>query len=205
MADRKKKKRRSTRQKRGGISTTHILIVAGAAVLVVGLLVVLNTNRSRTAVSDLAYEMGITPEGEPYKGSPDAPLQLVEYSDFLCGHCGSLADAIETLKELCDYPFDFVEVSPETGEGMPALMHKIFDLLEIIRVYSKPPGKPADMTEPFTLPIGSTVMDLAKEVHRQLAEKLKTARIWGTGVHDGQNTQKTHVLNDKDIVELHFS
>lgn len=65
--------------------------------LVVGLLVVLNTNRSRTAVSDLAYETGITPEGEPYKGSPDAPLQLVEYSDFLCGHCGDLADAIETL------------------------------------------------------------------------------------------------------------
>jgi len=114
-------------------------------------------------------------------------------------------DALETLKELCDYPFEFVEVSAETGAGMPELMRKIFDLLEIIRVYSKPPGKLADMTDPFTLPIGSTVMDLAREVHRQLADKLKTARIWGTGVHDGQNTQKTHILNDKDIVELHFS
>ena len=92
-----KKKRRSTRQKRGGISSTYILIVAVVAVLVVGLLVVLNTNRSTTTVSDLAYETGVTPEGEPYKGSPDAPLKLVEYSDFLCGHCGNLADALKNL------------------------------------------------------------------------------------------------------------
>jgi ribosome-interacting GTPase 1 len=82
---------------------------------------------------------------------------------------------------------------------------KIFDLLGIIRIYAKPPGKPADMTDPFTLPAGSTVTDLAQAIHRQLAENLKSARIWGTGVYDGQNVQRTHVLNDKDIVELHFS
>jgi protein-disulfide isomerase len=92
-----KKKRRSARQKRGGVSTTHILIVAGVAVLVVGLLVILNTNRPGTTGTDLAYETGVTPEGEPYKGSPDAPLQLVEYSDFLCSHCGDFADTLETL------------------------------------------------------------------------------------------------------------
>jgi ribosome-interacting GTPase 1 len=114
-------------------------------------------------------------------------------------------DALDMLKELCDHPFEFVEVSIETGAGVAEMMRKIFDLLKIIRVYSKPPGKPADMTDPFTLPIGSTVMDLAQLVHRQLADKLKTARIWGAGVHDGQNTQRTHVLNDKDVVELHFS
>ena len=115
------------------------------------------------------------------------------------------ANALEMLKELCDYPFEFVQVSIETGVGVAELMRKIFDLLEIIRVYAKPPGKPADMTDPFTLPIGSTVMDLAQTIHRQLADNLKSARIWGAGVHDGQNTQRTHVLNDKDIVELHFS
>jgi ribosome-interacting GTPase 1 len=114
-------------------------------------------------------------------------------------------DALDMLKKLCDYPFEFVEVSIETGAGVGELMRKIFDLLEIIRVYAKPPGKPADMNDPFTLPIGSTVMDLAREIHRQLADNLKSARIWGAGVHDGQNTQRNHILNDKDIVELHFS
>ncbi|MBN2138116.1 MAG: TGS domain-containing protein [Sedimentisphaerales bacterium] len=113
--------------------------------------------------------------------------------------------ALDALKELCDYPFEFVAISTETVSGLDTLMAKIFKLLGIIRIYAKPPGKGADMTEPFTLPTGSTVIDLAYDVHRQLAERLKSARIWGTGVHDGQNVQKTHVLSDKDIVELHFS
>ena len=114
------------------------------------------------------------------------------------------ADAFEKLKKSCKWSFEFVEVSAVSGVGLDSLAAKFFELLKIIRVYAKPPGKPADMTEPFTLPTGSTVMDLATAVHRQLAEKLKSARIWGTGVYDGQNAQRTHVLNDKDIIELHF-
>ncbi len=113
--------------------------------------------------------------------------------------------ALGTLKELCKHRFDFVEISAETGASLEGLPAMFFRLLDIIRIYAKPPGKPADMTEPFTLPAGSTVMDLATAVHRQLAEKLRFARIWGTGVYDGQNAQRNHVLNDKDIIELHFS
>jgi hypothetical protein len=113
--------------------------------------------------------------------------------------------ALDTLKKNCRKSFEFIEISPVTGAGMEKLSAKFFELLGIIRVYAKPPGKPADMTDPFTLPAGSTVMDLAVAVHRQLAEKLKSARIWGTGVYDGQNAQRSHVLNDKDIIELHFS
>ncbi len=113
-------------------------------------------------------------------------------------------DALETLKKCCKKSFESIEISAVTGAGLEKLSAKFFELLGIIRIYAKPPGKPADMTEPFTLPAGSTVMDLATAVHRQLAEKLKSARIWGTGVYDGQNAQRNHVLNDKDIIELHF-
>jgi len=115
------------------------------------------------------------------------------------------AGALENLKQLCQRPLEFVEISAATSAGLEKLPAKLFELLRIIRVYAKPPGKPADMTEPFTLPVGSTVMDLATHIHRHLAEKLKSARIWGTGVYDGQNAQRSHVLNDKDIIELHFS
>jgi len=115
------------------------------------------------------------------------------------------AGALESLKELCERPLEFIEISAVTGAGLDILPAKFFELLGIIRVYAKPPGKPADMTEPFTLPVGSTVMDLATHIHRHLAEKLKSAKIWGTGVYDGQNVHRTHVLNDKDIIELHFS
>jgi uncharacterized protein len=85
---------------------------------------------------------------------------------------------------------------------LPAML---FKLLEIIRVYAKPPGKKPDMNEPFTIPAGSTIHDLAVKIHRELAEKLKHARIWGTNVYEGQSVQKNHILQDKDIVELHFT
>jgi len=113
--------------------------------------------------------------------------------------------ALETLKTICKRPFEFVEVSAEAGIGLEKLTETLFSLLNIIRIYSKPPGKAADMNDPFTLPTGSTVMDLAMAIHRELAEKLRFARIWGTDVYDGQNAQRNHILNDKDTIELHFS
>ena len=113
--------------------------------------------------------------------------------------------AMDKLKQICERPFEFLETSVEDSERVNELAARLFQLLNIIRIYSKPPGKKADMTDPFTLPVGSTVMDLAKAIHRQLAEKLKSARIWGTGVHPGQKVQRTHILNDRDIIELHFS
>jgi ribosome-interacting GTPase 1 len=115
------------------------------------------------------------------------------------------AGAVKRLKKSCTHKFEFVEVSVKNDSALEQLSTAFFRLLEIIRIYAKPPGKAADMTEPFTLSAGSTVMDLAVGIHRQLAENLKSARIWGTGVHPGQNVQKNHILNDKDIIELHFS
>ena len=114
-------------------------------------------------------------------------------------------NALKSAKELCRATFEFVEVSTRTGLDLDRLPVTFFGLLDIIRIYAKPPGRKADMAEPFTLPAGATVMDLATDIHRELAEKLKFARIWGTGVRPGQNVQRNHVLNDKDIIELHFN
>lgn len=112
--------------------------------------------------------------------------------------------AFELVKGSCDKMAEFFRLSTVTGEGYDRLGEMLFRQLNILRVYAKPPGKPADMEDPFTVPVGSTVQDLARAIHRELAEKLKNARIWGTGVYDGQSVQHTHVLHDKDIVELHF-
>ena len=92
----KQKRRKRSRQQ--GISTTQVLIVIGTAVAAVALLVALNSNRLQPAtVGKLAYETGVTPEGQPYKGSPDAPLKVAVYADFLCSHCGDFADTLNTL------------------------------------------------------------------------------------------------------------
>lgn len=123
----------------------------------------------------------------------------------LCTKADIASDgAFELTKKSCDKPMPFLKVSTQTAEGLDKLTEMLFRELNILRIYAKPPGKPADMNDPFTMPIGSTVQDLARTIHRELAEKLKSARIWGTGVYDGQNVHLTHILHDKDIVELHF-
>jgi len=114
-------------------------------------------------------------------------------------------DALEKLKKNRRFRFDFYPISVRTGAGIDKLSQILFEQLDIIRIYAKPPGKKPDMDEPFTLPAGSTVMDLAQDIHRELAEKLKYARIWGAGVYDGQNCQRNHILSDKDIIELHLN
>jgi ribosome-interacting GTPase 1 len=100
-------------------------------------------------------------------------------------------------------PFPMVVVSAEKGTGFDELRKAIYDLLGVMRIYTKQPGKPADMTSPFTCPIGSTVSEFAGHVHKDFEDKLKSARVWGTGVFDGQTVGRDHVLHDEDVVELH--
>jgi ribosome-interacting GTPase 1 len=114
------------------------------------------------------------------------------------------ADRLEIVRELFAPRFPIHVISAETGAGLEEVRRAIYDFLGMIRVYTKQPGKPPDMTSPFTCPIGSTVLEMAALVHRDFAEGLKSARIWGTGVFDGQTVKRDHVLHDRDVVELHL-
>jgi hypothetical protein len=113
------------------------------------------------------------------------------------------AERLEVVRELFGPRFPVHVISAETGNGLDELRHAIYQFLKVIRVYTKQPGKPPDLSSPFTCPAGSSLVEFAGLVHRDFADKLKSARIWGTGVFDGQTVKRDHVLQDKDIVELH--
>ena len=68
---------------------------------------------------------------------------------------------LDTLKELTDWPFEYIEISSETHSGLDGLMRRMFEMLDVIRIYAKKPHQPADMTDPFTLKRGSDVHELA--------------------------------------------
>ncbi len=99
--------------------------------------------------------------------------------------------------------FPMVRASATDGTGLDEVRRSAYDSLGVIRIYTKTPGRPADRESPFTVPIGSTVLDLAREVHRDLEGSLKFARVWGTGVFEGQTVKRDHQLHDQDVVELH--
>lgn len=111
---------------------------------------------------------------------------------------------LEMAKEWLGDRFPLVVASAETGAGLDDLRRAIFDSLRVMRVQTKQPGKPVDPTgPPFTCPVGSTVAEFAGCVHSEFEEKVKSARVWGTGVTDGQTVGRDHVLHENDVVELH--
>lgn len=110
----------------------------------------------------------------------------------------------EVFKELTDTELPLVPISVTKKRNFDNLKNRIFESLEIIRIYSKPPGKEPDLTKPFILKKGNTIEDLAGKVHHDFIHNLKTARVWGKNVFDGQMVGKDHILYDKDIVELHL-
>jgi hypothetical protein len=112
---------------------------------------------------------------------------------------------LEALAELEEPHFPTLLVSAETGQGLGALGKWLWHSFGLVRVYTKAPGKPALHDRPFTLRHGEqTVGDVARLVHRDMAQTLKYARVWGTSVAaDGQHVGRDHVLADKDVVELH--
>jgi len=120
-----------------------------------------------------------------------------------CDTPGAVSN-FEGLKEIVGGNLKMLLISARTRQGLDVMMAELFALLNVIRVYAKKPGKPPDLKEPFILTKGGTVQDIAYQIHRELADGLKTARVWGTHVHGGQQVHHTHVLADKDVVELHF-
>jgi len=147
----------------------------------------------------LAGRAGEVPEQEQVPGAVYRPLIVVcnkvdgevEKEDF------------EVFRELVDPEQEILPVSAETGYGIEPFRDKLWEMLRVIRVYSKAPGHQPDLAEPFVLPAGSTVLDFARTVHRELAEQFKSARIWSESKYEGQMVHRDEVLSDGDVLELH--
>ena len=116
----------------------------------------------------------------------------------------SAQDNFEILKEFYSDKFELIYASAKELMNLSEIKHAIIRTMKIIRVYSKRPGKTAEMEKPFTFQSGSTLMDFAKAVHKDFSNNLKFARIWGEDVFDGQRVNKNYTLQDKDIIELHI-
>ena len=110
----------------------------------------------------------------------------------------------KVFNELLEIELPLIPISTANNRNFEKFKKRIFESLEIIRIYSKPPGKEADLTKPFVVKKNTTLEEFAGKVHHDFQQKLKTARVWGSNVYDGQLVGKDHILHDKDIVELHI-
>ncbi len=140
--------------------------------------------------------VGTLPEDSDPRDTPLEALMVITKADR------SRPEDVEVLEELYGGEYPIVKVSVAAHDGLEDFKIAVWRMLGLIRVYSKPPGKPADRTAPFVLPQGSTVVDLAERIHRDIAERLAFARVWG-GKVDGQRVARDFELRDRDVVEIH--
>ncbi|MBD3235315.1 MAG: TGS domain-containing protein [Candidatus Eisenbacteria bacterium] len=115
------------------------------------------------------------------------------------------AEAGASLRKAFGDDYPVLIGSAETGEGLAELPRVLFEALRLVRVYTKKPGRKFEKSAPFVVPAGSTVMEVAEAIHKEFAENLKFARLWGSGKHQGLSVPRDHVVQDGDLLELHIS
>lgn len=116
-------------------------------------------------------------------------------------------DAEERLKivqELYSHEFEIIPISAQMAMGKEKITEALYRGLDIIRVYTKAPGKEPDMSDPIVLDRGSTVTEAAAKIHKDFANNLKYARIWSLRRFNGQTVGRDEILEDGDIVEFHI-
>ncbi len=109
--------------------------------------------------------------------------------------------SLELLKETCEH-LSILPLSGNNPGDAVILGRKIFETLELVRVYTKAPGKDANMNQPVIVRKGSTLIDVTSEIHKDFAEDMKYARVWGSGKFDGQKIQRDYIVEEGDIFEF---
>jgi len=100
--------------------------------------------------------------------------------------------------------FPVLPISAKEGMNVEELKREVYQVLGIIRVYTKAPGGNPDLSVPVVLKRGSTVEDVALSIHKDFLKKLRYARIWGSGKFDGQMVKRDYPLSEGDVIELHI-
>lgn len=151
------------------------------------------------------YRIGLKGEEGLFGFIPDSKSFILKRYIMIGNKC-DLPGADENLNIFNEIygGFPLYRISALTGMNIETLKRGFFDSLEIIRVYTKSPGKEPDFTTPIILKKGSTLYNSAEEIHKDFAEKLKFARIWGPGRFNGQKVNKDMILQDGDVVEFHI-
>jgi uncharacterized protein len=81
--------------------------------------------------------------------------------------------------------------------SLARLKAEAWRLTGLIRVHVRDGG------DPFALPTGSTVLDVAAAIHSDLVREFRGARVWGRSAKfDGQRVGRDHVVLEGDTIEV---
>jgi ribosome-interacting GTPase 1 len=149
-----------------------------------------------------AYNLALPDQAEaalPSNLTSKPTLAILNQADLLTD-----PEELELYLETLRPHFPTLAVSAKESQSLQALRAALFKILNLVRVYTRAPGKPANFNSPFVLPARTTVQELAGRIHHDIAQKFKFARVWGRNTFEGQRVQRDYLLQEGDIVELHM-
>lgn len=111
--------------------------------------------------------------------------------------------SIEELDIIYKIPHT-VPISAHHEWNFDDLLEKLWEYLNLIRIYTKPKGQLPDYTAPVVLKNeNTTVEDFCNKLHRSIIKEFKYAIVWGSSVkYQPQKVGREHVLKDEDVVQI---
>lgn len=167
------------------------------------------TKLSEETVKSICHEYKISNANIQFRcnASADDLIDVIEGNRVYtpCIYVLNKIDAISIQElDLLDKVPHYVPVSAKDEWNFDELMEKIWEYLDLIRIYTKPKGQIPDYEQPVIVPRqASTVEGFCNKIHKALAKDMKYGMVWGTSVrHNPQKCGKDHQLNDEDVVQI---
>jgi small GTP-binding protein len=110
---------------------------------------------------------------------------------------------IEELDLLDQIP-NYLLISSHKMCNMDELLERIWEKLDLLRIYTKPKGQVPDYEAPVILPrTKNRVEDFCNKIHRALLKDFKYAIVWGSSVkHQPLKVGKEHEMQDEDVIQI---
>eukprot|EP00878_Enallax_costatus_P004884 GHUV01005138.1.p1 GENE.GHUV01005138.1~~GHUV01005138.1.p1 ORF type:complete len:399 (+),score=124.80 GHUV01005138.1:209-1405(+) len=113
--------------------------------------------------------------------------------------------SMEEVDEVARRP-NSIPISCSLKLNMDGLLERIWEMMALVRVYTKKVGHKPDFSEPVVLTSdrgGTTMEAMCKQIHHQLVREFKYALVWGLSAkHSPQRTGLVHQLSDEDVVQI---
>ena len=170
--------------------------------------IIINAKKPRIEIRSSKFH-GITISGKSFLKCRQEELEKFLKSmgmfnvEVILSEATTLEKVLQALDESIVYKPALVLNAFESRDN-EKLREKIFSLLGRILVYTKKPGREPDFNEPLAMKKGSNVEDIARHLHKELAKKLKYARVWGSTKFPGQRVPKEFELKNFDVVEIYI-
>ncbi|MBN1215534.1 MAG: 50S ribosome-binding GTPase [Candidatus Lokiarchaeota archaeon] len=167
-------------------------------------------------VKSLMNDLKIRNAGVYFADPMTTPDDLIDYimgnriytKEFVVINKSDLMNSPISNKEISDKigHNHWVMISAKNKENIDSLRHNIFNELDLIRIYLKPPKQKTDMENPIIMHHGDTIETLCNKIHKRFVKDYRYALVWGKSAkHPGQKfTNLDHTIEDGDIISIYL-